>query len=35
MDAKEGIMMCKVKGRIDKRGHYDFEKKGRMEKRAI
>ena len=35
VDAKRGSMMCKVKGRIDKLGHYDVEKKGRMEKRAI
>ena len=37
MDAKGGIMMCKLKGRIDNGGHYDIyvEKKGWMEKRAI
>ena len=23
MDAKEGVMMCKLKGWIDKGGHYD------------
>ena len=26
--AKGGIMMCKLKGQIDKGGHYDVEKKG-------
>ena len=30
-----GIMMCKLKGQIDKGGHCDVEKKGLMEKRAI
>ena len=30
-----GIMMCKLKRQIDKGGHYDVEKKGWMEKRAI
>ena len=25
MDAKGGIMMCKLKGRMDKGGHYDVE----------
>ena len=25
-------MMCKLKGLMDKRGHYDVEKKGWMEK---
>ena len=25
MDAKGGIMMCKLKGRIDKGGHYEVE----------
>ena len=30
-----GIMMCKLKGQIDKGGHYDVEKKVWMEKRAI
>ena len=32
MDTKEGVMMCKLKGWIDQGGHYDFEKKGWMEK---
>ena len=25
-------MMCKLKGRMDKGGHYDVEMKGRMQK---
>ena len=28
MDAKGGIMMCKLKMRMDKGGHYDVEMKG-------
>ena len=28
-------MMCKVKGRMDKGGHYDVEMKGWMEMRGI
>ena len=32
MDAKRGIMMCKLKGRMDKGGHYDVEMKGWMQK---
>ena len=35
MDAKCGIMMCKLKGRMDKGGHYDVEMKGWMQKRGI
>ena len=35
MDEKLGIMMCKLKGQIDKGGHYDVEKKGWMEKWPI
>ena len=31
MDGKGGIM-CKVKGRIDKGGHYDVEMIGSMQK---
>ena len=27
MDGKDGIMMCKLKGRMDKGGHYDVEMK--------
>ena len=27
-----GIMMCKLKGGMDKRGHYDVEMKGWMQK---
>ena len=30
-----GIIMCKVKGRIDNEGHYDVEIKGWMEKVAL
>ena len=33
MDAKRGIMMCKLKGRIDKGGHSDVQMKRWMEKR--
>ena len=35
VDAKVGIMMCKLKGQIDKGGYCDVEKKGWMQKRAI
>ena len=35
MDAKGGIMMCKLKERIDKGGHYDVEMKGCLQKGAI
>ena len=35
MDAKGGIMMCKLKGRLDNGGHYDVEMKGWMYKKAI
>ena len=35
MDAKDGIMMCKLKGRMDKGGHYDVEMKGWMQKGGI
>ena len=35
MDAKEGIKICKLNGQIDKRGHYDVEMKGLMQKEAI
>ena len=28
-------MMCKLKGRMDKEGHYDSEMKGWMQKRGI
>ena len=34
MDAKRGIMMCKLKGRMDKGGHY-VQMKGWMQKRGI
>ena len=33
--AKGGITMCKLKGRMDKVGHYDVEMKGWMQKEAI
>ena len=32
MDGKGGIMMCKLKGRMDKAEHYDEEIKGWMQK---
>ena len=32
MDGKDGIMMCKLKGRMDKGGHYDVEMKVWMQK---
>ena len=32
---KEGIIMCKLKGRMDKGGHYDVEMKGWMQKVGI
>ena len=32
MDAKGGIMMCKLKGWTDKGKHYDVEMKGWMQK---
>ena len=35
MDGKGVIMMCKLKGEIDKGGHYDVEMKGLMEKVAL
>ena len=35
MDAKGGIIMCKLKGWMDKGGHYDVEIKGWMEKGAL
>ena len=35
MDENDGIMMCKLKGRMDKGGHYKVEMKGRMEKGGI
>ena len=30
MDVKGGNMMCKLKGQLDKGGHYDVEMKGWM-----
>ena len=35
MDAKGGIMMCKLKGQINKGGLYDVEMKGWMQQGAI
>ena len=35
MDGKGGIMMCKLKGWMDKGGHYDVEMKGWMQKGGI
>ena len=35
VDAKVGFMMCKLKGRMDKVGHYDVEIKRWMQKEAI
>ena len=35
VDAKCGIMMCKLKGWMDKGGHYDVEMKGLMQKGAF
>ena len=35
MDGKGGIMMCKLKGQMDKGGHYDVQINGWMEKVAL
>ena len=35
MDAKGGNMMCKLKGQMEKGGHYDVQMKGWMQKRAL
>ena len=35
MDGNCGIMMRKLKGQMDKRGHYDVEIKGWMQKGAL
>ena len=35
MDEKDGIMMCKLQGRMDKGGHYKVELIGQMEKVAL
>ena len=32
MDAKGGIVMCKLKGRMDNLRHYDVQMKGWMQK---
>ena len=35
MDAKEGNMMCDLKGQMDKGGHYHVQMKRWMQKRAL
>ena len=35
MDAKGGIMMCELKGQMDKGGYYDVEMKGWLQQWAI
>ena len=35
MDGKGGIMMCKLKGQMDKEGHFDVKMKGWIEKGAL
>ena len=35
VDAKEGNMMCELKGQMDKGRHYDVEIKGWMQKGAL
>ena len=35
MDGKGGTMMCKLKGGMDKGGHYEVEMKEWMEKVAL
>ena len=35
VDAKGGIMMCKLNGRMDKTGHSDGEMKEWIQQRAI
>ena len=35
MDAKGDIMMCELKGRMDKGGYYDVEMKGWLQPGAI
>ena len=35
MDGKRGIMMCKLKGGMDKGGYYEVEMKGWMENVAL
>ena len=34
MDAKEGNMVCELKGQMDKGGHYDVQMKGWRQKGA-
>ena len=35
MDEKEGIVMCELKGQMEKGGYYDVEMKGCLQKGAI
>ena len=35
MDPKGGIMMCKLKGGMDKGVHYDVKMKGWLQKRGL
>ena len=35
MDEKGGTMMCKLKGGMDKGGHYDVQIKTRIQKGAL
>ena len=35
MDGNGDIMMCELKGRMDKGGYYDMEMKGCLQKGAI
>ena len=35
MDGKAGIIMCNLKGGMDKGGHYGVERKGGMQKGAL
>ena len=35
MDGKGGIMMCKLKGGMDKGGHYNVEMRGWMEEVSL
>ena len=35
MDGKDDIMMCILKGQMEKGGHYDVQMKGWMQKGAL
>ena len=35
VNGKDGIMMCKLKGRMEKGGHYDAQMKGWMDERCF